>query len=210
MTYKPHLSILLPIALLANRQWLALAGFIMGSTGLIAGSLIVFGADIWIVYIKNFFHATHVLQSGGAPLYKAPTFYAFFTLLGADVVTARIFQAAFSLSALASIVWLWSRPTEYYAEKSAGLVIAIFLFTPSAYDYDLAILSIPIALMAREIMMNSKFVYEKWVLVSMWALPLIYPIIASVSSVQIGPFMLALFFGLVLFRATRPASGNIA
>jgi hypothetical protein len=210
MTYKPHLAILLPFALIAGRQWYAIFGFAIGSAGLIVGSVVVFGLDIWIVYVNNFLHAAHVLQSGGAPLFKAPTTYAFFVLLGLETATARIFQIAVSLVVFASVVWLWNKQTAHYAEKASALAIATLLFTPSAYDYDLAILAVPIAFIASEIMKTNGCVYEKWILVSMWALPFLYPNIAAFTNIQIAPIMLALFFGIVLFRAKRSAYENFA
>ena len=201
MTYKPHLSFLLPVALLASRHWLALGGFMIGAVSLIASSTIVLGADIWIIYIKNILYATQVLQSDVAPLYKAPTTYAFAILLGANVVIARILQATVSVFVLATIIWLWSRSAVPHAEKAAGLAVGIFLFTPSVYDYDLAILAVAIAFTARELMYHGGRFYEKWILVAVWVLPLAFPIVAAASNLQIGPLILALFFGLNLWRA---------
>lgn len=203
MTYKPHLSLLLPVALIANRQWLALSGFLVGSLGLISASVVTFGPDIWVVYMKHLLYAAHVLQSGVAPLYKAPTTYAFAVLLGADLMVARVLQAFVSLSVLGATIWLWSRPSTSSYVKAAGLVVGCLLFSPSSYDYDLAILAIPIAFMAKNISLDGSSISEKWFLVIVWVFPLVYPAIAAALKIQLGPLVLGIFFYLILRKATR-------
>jgi hypothetical protein len=203
MTFKPHLALLLPVALLAARQWVALCGFFAGSVGLIGISLIVFGFDIWLIYFKNILFAAHMLQGGGAPLFKVPTTFALAMLLGADLGAARVLQIVVSLAVLVTIFWLWSRPTIPFPAKAAGLAIGCLLFTPYVYDYDLVILAIPIAIMAKEMAFHGTDVYGKGCLVIAWLAPLLLPIIAAAIKVQLGPIVLGLFLYIVLRTARR-------
>lgn len=203
MTYKPHLALLLPVALLAARQWVALFGLIAGSVSLIVTSLIVFGLEIWLVYFENLLTAAHLLQEGGARLYKVPTTFALAMLFGANLITARVLQIIVSLGVLVTILWLWSRPTIPFPTKAAGLAISCLLFTPYVYDYDLIILAIPIAILAKEMTFHGNDVYEKGCLVIVWLAPLALPIIAAATNVQLGPIVLVLFLHFVLRRAWR-------
>jgi len=203
MAYKPHLALLLPIALLAARQWTALCGLIVGTVSLIVTSLIVFGLDIWLIYFKNSLFAAHMLQGGGAPLHKVPTTFALATLLGANLTTARLLQIVVSLGVLATILWLWSRPTIPFPAKAASLAISCLLFTPYVYDYDLVILAIPIAIMAKELTFHGANIYEKVCLVFTWLAPLALPIIAAATNIQLGPIVLVLFLYFVFRRAWR-------
>ena len=52
-SYKPHLAVLVPLALLAGRRWRALAGLLTGALGLALASLWVFGPDIWRVFLGS-------------------------------------------------------------------------------------------------------------------------------------------------------------
>ena len=47
MTYKPHLALLIPIALAAGRHWKTLLAMLVTSGGLIGASALLFGIDVW-------------------------------------------------------------------------------------------------------------------------------------------------------------------
>ena len=53
MTYKPHLGLLIPVALLAGRQWRAIAGAITSAGALLLASVLLFGPDIWRDYPQH-------------------------------------------------------------------------------------------------------------------------------------------------------------
>jgi len=203
MSYKPHLAVLLPIALIACRLWMAFAGFLLGVLGLVTVSTIFFGSDTWLVYFQNIMFAGQVLQTGGAPLFKAPTTFALVSLLGADLTTARIAQSVVSVASLVVVVWLWSRRAASFSLKAAGLVIGSLLFTPSCYDYDLVLVAIAIAWLALHMRGNGHNSYEDWALVIAWASPLALPIIAAATNVQLGPMVFVLLFCIIVQRALR-------
>src|SRR6185503_2638874 len=50
--YKPQLCLLVPVALIAARQWRALAWAIATGIVLVATSLAVFGAGAWLDFIE--------------------------------------------------------------------------------------------------------------------------------------------------------------
>jgi hypothetical protein len=53
MTYKPHLALLIPIALAAGRRWQALAAMLVTSAGLIGASALLFGIDVWGTFFQK-------------------------------------------------------------------------------------------------------------------------------------------------------------
>jgi hypothetical protein len=71
--------------------------------------------------------------------------------MGASVPVAYIFHAMLALVAIVVAVWIWRKPVDN-SLKAAGLAIGTLMITPFILDYDLTILSIPIACLA---------VYEK-------------------------------------------------
>ena len=199
-SYKPHLSVLVPIALVVGREWLAVLGYIGGAVGLMLVSFVVFGADVWSAYVEKMMFAGQVLQQGGAPLFKAPTTFALTRLMGADLATARAFQAVVSVAAAAAVIWIWARASVPFALKAAALVIGGLLFTPSAYDYDLAILAVPIAWIVLHMSEFGRDRTQEWVLVVAWLTPVAVPIVAAATNAQFGPVVLAAMLWVVLRR----------
>lgn len=48
LTFKPQLGVLLPLALLAGRQWRAFIAAAATAAVLFAASVILFGANVWL------------------------------------------------------------------------------------------------------------------------------------------------------------------
>jgi hypothetical protein len=203
MSYKPHLAALIPIALIAGRQWKALLGAITSGCAFIAISIFVFGWEIWEIYVHKMLFAGQMLEGGGAPLFKVPTTFSFARMLGLDLSDARILQVAASLVTLVVVVWIWSRPYVEWSLKAAALVTACLLFTPYAYDYDLAILAVPIAWTAHHISTAGRNTAHEWTLVIAWAMPLAFPILSAMTSLQVGPYMLAALLWMIVQRARK-------
>lgn len=203
MSFKPHLAALIPIALIAGRQWKALLGAITSGCALVAMSILIFGWEIWEIYLHKMLFAGQVLEGGGAPLFKVPTTFSFARMLGLDLNAARILQAVASLATLVVVVWIWSRRYVTWSLKAAALATACLLFTPSAYDYDLAILAIPIAWTAHHISIAGRNKAHEWTLAIAWVMPFVFPILSAMTSVQVGPFMLAALLWMIVQRARR-------
>ena len=51
MAYKPQLALLIPFALLAGREWRALAAAILSQLGLMLLSLLVLGVEPWLAFL---------------------------------------------------------------------------------------------------------------------------------------------------------------
>src|SRR5258708_19295063 len=51
LIFKPHLGVLIPVALLAGRQWKAIAGAVASAAALVALSLLAFGWKTWAGFL---------------------------------------------------------------------------------------------------------------------------------------------------------------
>src|SRR5476651_1653010 len=80
LVYKPQICLLVPLALLAARQWKALAWMLATGTSLVLASLAVFGLDFWLDYIDMTRHLSDpdVLDvwAPRRPTYLVSTFIA--------------------------------------------------------------------------------------------------------------------------------------
>ncbi len=148
LSYKPQLACLIPVALAAGRNWKALAGAAVSTAALVAGSLLVFGAQVWAGFFNNLFLAAGLLEVPHLwP--RMPTVFAAARLLGANHELALALQAAAAVGAVAAVAWVWFRGLPLPLRGSI-LTLGIILATPYAFEYDLVILALPFAWLGRE------------------------------------------------------------
>jgi len=88
------------------------------------------------------------------------------------------------------VVWKTWRTSSSWPIRWSVLVIASTLATPYIMEYDLTLLALPIAIMAKEGMQNGWMVAERQMLVVLWALPVLMIILALYTSIQIAPIVL--------------------
>jgi hypothetical protein len=139
MVYKPHLALLMPVALLAAQRWRVIAVAATTVAALILFSISIYGIEPWITYITETapLHAK-VLQKGeGAIPLMMPGAYMAARVLGL-LDYAPYIQAAFSAIAVAAVAWAWRRPDEPIL-RAAIFLAAVPLAVPYAFNYDLTV-----------------------------------------------------------------------
>jgi hypothetical protein len=142
LTFKPHLGLVLPFALLALGAWRTIVAATATAVMLVAISLAVFGFDPWRAYFEvagqyqfgqlERFHGFSMLMMVSV-LNAARTF-------GLSHPTAIAIQIAVAIPVLAIAIWA-VRKTADPAPRAFVLVAATMLVTPYAFNYDLPALS---------------------------------------------------------------------
>ena len=141
LVIKPQLALLLPFALLAGREWKAVAGAAITSAGLLAAALVVFGAGAY----RGFFDALPIfagyLRSGWPPNELA-TPYAFYRFFGAttDWAIALHWLTAAVVAGVTIRAW-WVRSEA----RVPTLAAASVMMPPYALPYDALLLIVPIS-----------------------------------------------------------------
>lgn len=141
---KPHLAVLFPVALLAGRQWRAIAGAAVSVAGLLLLAWLVFGTGTMLAYPQSWRVSTYLLETGSDAFFlRQTTVYAMFRVFfGSQCAT--LLQGVATIGA-AGATWLaWSRPHGSVEGKLALLFAATPLATPYLFSYDLPFLIIPI------------------------------------------------------------------
>ena len=198
LSYKPHLAVLTPLALLVGRQWRALGGAIASSALLILGSIAVFGPDIWIICLKTIPGTLANLNTEAKWFSKMPSVYATLRLAGLASPTAWFFQGAAMLLAGALVVRFWTAPTSLPV-KSAALVVATLLFSPHIWYYDLPLLALPLAWFWWEGSTKGWLPGEEILLILSWIIPALSFILSAYMYPQ-GPLYLVPAIILLLRR----------
>jgi hypothetical protein len=162
------------------------------------------GWDVALAFVRNTALVRVVLESAYLPWAKMPTLFSAIGLLGASVPLAYAIHATGALVAIGAAVWVWLR-AEAIALRGSALVLATILTTPYVFDYDLALLALPIAWLAMEGVRTGFARWEREILVAAWLTPLIAVAIAEKFSVQLAPLVLFALLALVVRRARTAA-----
>jgi alpha-1,2-mannosyltransferase len=126
LTFKPQLWIIVPVALLAGREWRALASAVTAAVLLALASLAMFGAEAWRESLE--------LMTGPSDLYRAwlqagrlngQSVFACATLLGAPSSVANLAQGAAVGIAAGCVYWIFRQRTSRELQLSALLAATI-------------------------------------------------------------------------------------
>jgi hypothetical protein len=206
LAYKPQMALLLPFALVAGGSWRTLAAAAATLLVIVVVSVLLFGAETWAGFLGQMSVQSHLLESDIGFWRRMPTVFVAARQLSGSAAVADAVQLFSATAALAAIVVVWRlpRPTEV---KAAMLVVATFLATPYAYDYEEVVLIFAAAWLGREGRRTGSFL--PWERISVLAL-LVLPAATFVnwfSGVPLGPVVLWLVL-LVLIRRAVASPGR--
>lgn len=146
LTYKPHLGVLFPIALLVSGRWRVLASASIVATLMAGASWAVFGSESWQAFLSTI---GHDLKTEGLAFWgKSQSVFGFTRALGGSEALAWIMQIVVALMVAGAIAALW-RGRNAYEIKAAALGTGALLATSHLLLYDLAILAVPLAFLFR-------------------------------------------------------------
>jgi hypothetical protein len=151
MLIKPHLAVLVPVALLARREWTAFASAALTVAAIIAITTLWFGWQPWhdfivkdgarqiaLIDLKNSFAGLMSASVAGVVL-----------LLGGNWLAALAIQSLFSAGAIGLVVHAARRAST--CELAMLVATTTFLVLPYALSYDLTVVSVSaLLLLARE------------------------------------------------------------
>lgn len=148
LCYKPHLGLLVPVALIAGRRWKALGAGAISAAGLCAVSLAVFGPETWRAYLSSATGSLGTYEFGRIDFSGMISVFGAVRLIGGGLDLAYSLQAGMALAATVVTVCLW-RVEADPAAKAAGLISATLLSVPVILLYDLTLAGVAIAWLAR-------------------------------------------------------------
>lgn len=149
LTYKPHLGLLFPVALMFGGYWRAFFSAVATTILLLIlswlmapDSLAAFAAHLGSM-------SDNFLTQGTAGFFRQQSLYGLLRMSGLSDQAAFLAQGVLLASMVLFVGWLWygTRPL---ALKCAGLCVATLLATPYLYFYDFPILSVAIAFLWRD------------------------------------------------------------
>jgi hypothetical protein len=205
LAYKPHLGLMIPIALAVGGRWKTFVAATVAVAAWAAASLALFGADAWRGFLADSGVARAALEQGLVGDAKMQSAFAAVRLWGGTVLVGYGVQLAVAAFAAAGLVWLHRRALKAEAE-GAAMIVAALLASPFLLDYDLVILAAPLAWMLREGASTGFRPWEKIVLAATFVLPAVSRTLATWAHLPLAPFVLAALFVLLLRRGASAAT----
>jgi hypothetical protein len=145
MVIKPHLAIAVGLYLLATRRWVALA---TAAAIVLASSLLctlLFGWQIWDAWLGAIRESASYLEQGFYPLFRMISAYAALYKVGLPASAAFWGQATVAGLALFTVLLAVVRGVSSTFALGIAAMVSVMI-SPYAYDYDLPMLGIGLAL----------------------------------------------------------------
>jgi len=137
--YKPHLALMIPIALLAGRQWRAFVAAGVTVAVLLLASIALVGIDGWRGFLDVVPLLKKVtLEDADAVWHRNVSVFMAAHRLGIELSAAYAAQMLAAAGAAALIAWAWFKDAPAPA-RNAAVVLGALLATPYLQDYDLVI-----------------------------------------------------------------------
>jgi len=129
------------------------------------------------------------------------TVFVTLRMFGAGLPAAYTAQACSTVLALLAVAVVW-RTRSALELKAATLVVAMFLATPYAQDYDMVVLPFVAAWLARDALIGRGFrAWEKTALCLLLAQPVMTMLLSHLLGSEVAPVVLWLTLALLLRRA---------
>jgi alpha-1,2-mannosyltransferase len=200
LTFKPQFWLMVPIALIADRRWRALAAAAATAAAMVFASGALFGVDVWQGWLE-----TAVAPPGA--VYEAwleagrmagQSVYTCAQVLGAGDAVGNVAQSAAALLAAAVVWWAFRRPLGR-EERLIVLLSATLLAAPHVSGYDTVFLAIAAGLLACRATAQGLPFPRVILAMAMWLLP-------PFAEPRTNPLMVLLPLLIAAFIATAIVS----
>jgi hypothetical protein len=170
LIFKPQLAILLPVALIAGREWRAICGGIVSSASLSALSLLLFGSEAYLAFLNILPQFSHWLSAGRWPWGELASTFATLLALGVPKTAAMVIHCMIAIAGAALTARAWALKLE---QRVPILAAATLLVSPYLFTYDSLLLTPALAWLLR---------YERrnWTFLAVWLFALL-PVVAYVT-----------------------------
>ncbi len=199
--FKPHLGLVIPVALLAGRQYRAAAGAAAMVIGMVAASLLLFGAGAWRGYLTMVLHLHDTVEGKDIQFFGHVDGYGMARLAGLDQGSAQFVQLAIGCIALVIVAALWWRRSTPEEARYAALASGVLMVTPFALFYDLLMTAVAGAWLVRAGRRHGFLPGEKEGLAAAFLIDLASYPVAKGTGIALGALVAPLLLGLATRRA---------
>jgi hypothetical protein len=200
LCYKPHLGLLVPVALAAGRRWRAFFAAAVTVLGLCGLSAVLFGIETWQSYITAGTHAAETYKFGRIDFSGMISLFGAVRLVGGGLVTAYAAQIAAAIAATAAMAWLWWTDARLEL-RAASLAAATLLTVPVVLLYDLMLAGVAMAWLFRGSRGRADNAGQATCFAAIFLIMLIMRDLGSAYHMPLGPLPALLLLGRTMRRA---------
>ena len=192
LAYKPQMAVVIPFCLLAGRYYSAFISMAITTIALILISWVAFGTEPWIAFLQGLSSQTDSAFGATREIWERMPSVIITALQVFDSSKAAwTLQVCVALLAITLSTWVWRTSTNPGA-RALALVASTPLISPYVWDYDMAILVIPIAFLANEAWENKWSAARFILLISMWVAEPTIRVMSGKIGLQLGLFFWAI------------------
>ena len=147
LVIKPQLALLVPVALVAARQWHAIGGGAVSSLALLGLAAVVFGFDSYRGFLAIVGNYGGFMAADRWNWAEQASVFGFFRFFGVPQVFAFGLQA---IAALAAAIFTWRAWARGQEQRGAMLAAGTLLVPPYVFTYDSLLLILPLAVLLRD------------------------------------------------------------
>jgi hypothetical protein len=200
---------MIPVALVASKQWRALVSAGVTAAVLASASIAVFGTGAWAAFPQQLF------AQSGITLFADPdihwgllqTIYGLLRYLNCSARFGWLAQAI-TTAGVAIIVWLVWRSKVRAALKAATLSAAALIASPWASAADMPVLVVPIAFLVTDQMRCGLLRGEQATMLGLVVAS--FAVILAGGRAPIGPLVIIVLLSLLLRRDWTWCEGRVA
>ena len=135
LVVKPQLALMLPVALVAGREWRAIAGGLISSAAILLAGLVVFGLSATTAWLSQMPLFAEIARDGLVGWHKLTSVYAFARAAGLSAEPAFAAHAVVAAAAAVAVWRVWWTDRNALV-RAAVLAPATLLASPYLYLYD--------------------------------------------------------------------------
>jgi len=207
LVLKPQLAPLLPVAVIAARQWRAIAGAAISSIGMLLLGLLAFGTAATAAWLQQMPLYVSIARDGLVGWHKLASVYAAMRQAGLGAEVALTIHGLIAAAAAIAVWQVWRSDAPARC-KAAVLAAATMLASPYLFLYDAIILVIPFLWLAKE---GGK----PALVATLWLLPIVtiaqtFGFNGPINLNPVAPMVLLFILWRTVRATTAPAAGRKA
>jgi alpha-1,2-mannosyltransferase len=211
-SYKPQLFVTVPIALLAARQWKALASAAAMTLALVLASIAVFGIGFWRDWFQLMVAPSETYQAWiVAGRLNGQSVFACAVAAGASVSFGNAIQAFAALLGVVCVGWSFNKAAP--ADMTlCVLLAAALLVSPHVSSQDSILLAAGSMFLFRRVLRDGPRPADYLVIVAVWLVELLDPpapvLVAAIPVFLFGavtPLILCAFMAVTIARIRAPS-----
>ena len=196
LIFKPHLLVMVPVALIMGRAWVSLFCAAAMAFGLCLLSFAVLGLDSWLGFLAHTGLARATLDQNLVGPEKMQSVFSAVRLLGGGATAGYAAQGVSAVVVGCVLGWIaWT--VKMGPALGAAMVAATLLATPFLLGYDLMLLAVPLIWMSRQ---AGFLPWEKTTLMAAFVLPMVSSVVAEHARLPLAPLVAAALFAVIARR----------